>query len=112
MLFNAYKAFNYRADHYAYVIQTSADGTVQVPVYVSIPTEIRCQISTTLTGDIVILADNKLQINALLKNIRDRKGNQVYPDGVWQIKQTQPLVNALGLIEGYRYKAKIIDGND
>lgn len=110
MLFNAYKRYNYLADVYSYVLITSADGTVTQKEYDVVPTEHRVQISTSFSGDLVILATEKFQKDAYVQNIRDRNNNEIYEDGIWQISSTQPITNALGLVEGYKYKAKIIGG--
>lgn len=111
MLFNTVKSRNYTVDYRSYTLVTSADGTVTEKRYTAVPTTIKVQISTSFTGDLIILTDEKLQLNAQLENLVDRNGNSVYDDGVWNITSTQPVVNALGLVEGYKYKAKIISGN-
>lgn len=111
MLFNTVKNRNYTVDYKGYVIITSADGTVTTKRYDTIPTSIKVQISTSFTGDLIILADEKLQLEGYLENLVDRNGNIVYEDALWRISSTQPVVNAVGLVEGYKYKAKIISGN-
>jgi hypothetical protein len=111
MLFNTVKNRNYTVDYKGYTIITSADGTVTTKRYDTIPTSIKVQISTSFTGDLIILADEKLQLEGYLENLVDRNGNIVYEDALWRISSTQPVVNAVGLVEGYKYKAKIISGN-
>lgn len=113
MLFNTLGSakYNYTADYYAYTKVTSADGSVTENVYDEVPQSIILALSTTFIGDIVILTDSKLQNKGYISNITDRNGNPVYVDGLWEIKQTQPIVNALGIVEGYKYKAKIISGD-
>jgi hypothetical protein len=110
MLFNAYKRYNYQVDIYGYILITSADGTVTTRQYDVVPTTHNVQIATSFIGDLIILSNSKFQKNAYIQNLRDRNGNEIYPDGIWQISSTQPVTNALGLVEGYKYKAKIIDG--
>jgi len=58
----------------------------------------------------VILASSKFQKDSYIQSLRDRNGNEIYPESIWQISSTQPITNALGLVEGYKYKAKIIAG--
>jgi hypothetical protein len=110
MLFNAYKKYNYEIDVYGYILVTSNDGTVTERQYDVVPTTHFVQVATSFIGDLIILSNSKFQKNAYIENLRDRNGNAIYPDGVWQISSTQPVTNALGLVEGYKYKAKIIDG--
>lgn len=111
MLFNTVKNRNYTVDYKGYEIITSADGTVTTKRYDTIPTSVKVQISTSFTGDLIILADDKLQLEGYLENLVDRNGNIVYEGALWRISSTQPVVNAVGLVEGYKYKAKIISGN-
>ena len=110
MLFNAYKRYNYQVDIYGYILVTSADGSVTQRQYDVVPTTHNVQITTSFIGDLIILSNSKFQKNAYIQNLRDRNENEIYPEGVWQISSTQPVTNALGLLEGYKYKAKIIDG--
>lgn len=111
MLFNTVKNKNYTVDYRGYTTRTTADGVVTEKVYATIGTPIRVQISTSFTGSLIILADEKLQLNGYLENLADRNGNLVYEDALWKISSTQPVVNAVGLVEGYKYKATIISGN-
>lgn len=112
MLFNTFRKakYNYTAEYYGYTLVTSADGTVTTREYVTIPTGILMGLSTSFIGDLIILTDQKMQINGYLKNVLDRNGKEIYVDGIWQITSTQPVLNALGIVEGYKYKAKLIDG--
>jgi len=111
MLFNTVKNRNYTVDYRGYTTVTSADGVVTEKRYALVGTPVRVQISTSFTGDLIILADDKLQLNGYLENLVDRNGTAVYDGALWRISSTQPLVNAVGLVEGYKYKAKIISGN-
>lgn len=110
MLFSTYKRFNYTVDAYKYRLVTSADGTVTEKRYDTIPETYNVQISTSFIGDLVILTNAKFQKEAILENLRDRNGNEIYTGGVWSITNTQPVTNAMGLVEGYKYKAKLING--
>lgn len=110
-LFSTYKRFNYKVDLYKYILVTSADGSVTQKQYDTFPTEYDVQISTSFIGDLVILANEKFQKDSLIENLRDRNGNQIYTNGEWQITSTQPVTNAMGIVEGYKYKAKLISGD-
>lgn len=113
MLFDTFRRskYNYTAEYYGYTKVTSADGSVTENVYTEVPEQIILALSTTFTGDIVILTNSKLQKAGYVANIQDRNGTEIYIDGRWEIKSTQPVVNALGIVEGYKYKAKIISGD-
>jgi 1-aminocyclopropane-1-carboxylate deaminase/D-cysteine desulfhydrase-like pyridoxal-dependent ACC family enzyme len=113
MLFNTLRKakYTYQGDYYGYTTVTSADGLVSNTVYTTSPIIIQFALSTSFIGDIVILTDSKLQLKGHVADITDRNGNPVYVDGEWEIKSTQPIVNAMGVIDGYKYKAKLISGN-
>lgn len=104
------KQYPYTADYYSYTLITSADGTVTERRYATIPTEVKLSLSVNLLGDLVIESETKFQINSYLKNVLDRNGEQIYTNGVWEIYQTAPLLSGLGTKEGYRYRARLIDG--
>lgn len=111
MLFNTVKNRNYTVDYRGYTTVTSADGVVTEKRYDLVGTPIRVQISTSFTGSLILLADEKLQLDGYLENLVDRNGTAVYEGALWKISSTQPVVNAVGLVEGYKYKATILSGN-
>ena len=111
MLFNTVNNYNYRADTYSYTVTTGPDGAPG-KLYSTNPIPISFGLSTSFVGDIVILTKTRLQKSALLRNITDRQGSLVFERGIWEITQVQPLVNAAGLREGFKYKAKLISGTD
>lgn len=111
MLFNTVNNYRYTADSFAYTVVNNPDGTTS-NLYSTNPVVIRFALSTSFIGDIIILTDARLQKAALLRNIRDRQGTLVFEGGVWEISQIQPLVNAVGLTEGFKYKAKLIAGTE
>lgn len=111
MLFNTVKNRNYTVEVQGYREVTSADGTVTQKVYDVATTTVPVSISTSFIGDLNILADIKFQKDAYLLELKDRNENELYEGAVWIITQTQPVVNAVGLVEGYKYKAKILTGN-
>ena len=104
------KSYPYTADLYPYIVITSADGTVTTRQYNVVPTEVKLSLSINLVGELLIDSESKMQINAYLKNITDRNGEQIYQDGEWQIVQTAPMLSAIGTKEGYRYRARLIAG--
>jgi len=104
------KSYPFTGELYGYRLITSADGTVTTREYDVVPTEVLLSLSVNLLGDLVIESQSKMQINAYLENIVDRNGEQIYQDGVWEIYQTAPLLSALGTKEGFRYRARLIDG--
>jgi uncharacterized glyoxalase superfamily metalloenzyme YdcJ len=111
MLFNTVKNRNYTVEVQGYREVTSADGLVTQKVYDIATTTVPVAISTSFIGDLNILADVKFQKDAYLLELKDRNENELYPEAIWIITQTQPVVNAVGLVEGYKYKAKILTGN-
>jgi len=82
MLFNTYQPYHYLVDYYSYESITSADGTVTSRNYLTVPVTVAVGISTSFIGDLVILSNAKMQKDGLLKNLRDRNNDEVYPDGI------------------------------
>jgi hypothetical protein len=112
MLFDSLKKikYQYSGDYYGYQVKTEID-TSTINQYYEVPISFRCALSTSFIGDLVILSDTKLQIKGRIKNVVDRNGNEIYINGDWEISSTQPVLNAMGLVDGYKYKAKIISGD-
>jgi hypothetical protein len=107
---NTTKQYPYRGSLYGYTLVTSADGSVTEKVYTEVPEEVFMALSVNLLGDLVIESQSKMQINAYLYDIVDANGEEIYTDGEWEIFQTAPLLGPMGLKDGYRYRARIIDG--
>jgi len=110
MLFNTVNNYRYTIDTYGYTVVTNANGSTS-NIYNTNPIVTSCSLSTTFVGDVIISTNTKLQNATLIRNIRDRKGDLVFENGVWEVYQVQPSLNAVGLTEGYRYKARLISGD-
>lgn len=111
MKLNTTKTYPYTGDYYGYTVisdPTNPDNTVRQ--YSTTPVQVKMDLTVNLLGDLVIESENKFQINSYLKNIVDRNNEQIYTNGVWEIYQTAPLLSGLGTKEGYRYRARLIDG--
>jgi hypothetical protein len=110
MLFNTINTYNYTADTYGYTVVNNSDGTTS-NIYSTNPIPISAAVSTTFVGDILISTSSKLQRATLIRNIADRQGNPIYTNAIWEVYQSQPILNAAGIAEGYRYKARLISGD-
>lgn len=112
MIFNGIKNYYYTADYYSYVVLPPAEGSnVDIRDYSDIPESFKLSLTTSFIGDLVIMTSKKMQIEGYISNLLDKNGEQVFQDGLWRITQTQPVLNALGFAEGFKYKAKILSGN-
>lgn len=107
---NTTKSYPYTGDLYGYVLVTSADGTVTERQYNVVPSTVQLSLSVNLLGDLVIESPSKMQVNSYLENILDANDEQIYTNGVWQIFQTAPILGPLGIKGGYKYRARLIDG--
>ena len=108
---NTTKEYLYSGNYYGYTLVTSADGTTTERIYNTFFTEVELALSVNLLGDLVIDSPAKMQLNGYLGNIVDRNGEEIYTDGVWEIFQTAPILGPSGIKAGYRYRARIIQGN-
>lgn len=111
MKLNTTKQYLYTGDYYSYTLVTSADGTVTTKQYVTAPSQVTMDLSVNFIGELVIESPYKMQLNSYVKNIVDRNNDEIYDGGVWQIIQTAPILNAIGIKEGYKYRAIIVEGN-
>ena len=107
---NTTREYYYTGDLYPYIIVTSPDGTVTTRQYNVVPEVVPLSLSVTLLGQLAIESPAKMQLNAYLKNIKDRNGEEIYTNGKWQIVQTAPLLGPLGIKSGYQYRADLIEG--
>lgn len=105
------KSYPYTADHYAYVLVTSADGTVTEKKFNEVSTPVKLSLSTNIFGQLKVDSESKMQKNSVLKNVLDKNGEEIYTDGVWEIIQSAPNLSALGTKEGYQYVALLISGD-
>jgi len=111
MLFNTYKTYPYTADYYSYETITSADGTVTTKRYTTLPEKVKLSVTTSYIGNLIIFTKTKMQLSGKILNLTDKNNVEIYEDGQWEITQTQPITSPLGIVSGYRYKAKLIGGN-
>lgn len=105
------KQYPFTADYYNYTLITSVDGTVTEKRYATIPTQVNLSITTNLFGQLKIDSLSKMQRESIIKNVRDKNGEEIYEGGEWQIIQTAPILSALGTKEGYQYVAIITSGD-
>lgn len=110
MKVNTTKVYPYTADSYGYTLVTSADGTVTETRYNTVPDIVTLALSVNLLGELIIESKSKLQLNSYLKNVVDKNREEIYQDGVWKITQTAPLLASIGVKEGYKYRATLIEG--
>lgn len=105
------RQYPYTGDLYGYTIVTSEDGSTTQKLYATNPSQVSMSLSINLLGDLVIESETKMQISAKLQNIKDKNGEQIYLNGVWEIIQTSPLLSGIGTKEGYKYRATLISGD-
>lgn len=108
---NTTKQYPFVGDYYGYTVVTSADGTVTENVYSTVPTPVTMSLSVNFIGDLSLESQTKMQIDGILKNIRDANDEEIYTNGEWTITRTMPVINALHLKDGYAYTATIIAGD-
>lgn len=107
---NTTKNYPYTGNYYGYELVTSEDGTVTERVYNEFFTVIQMSLTTNLLGELVIESESKMQLNGYIKAVLDKNDEEVYIDGVWQITQTAPILGPLGIKGGYKYRARLIEG--
>lgn len=48
-----------------------------------------------------------IMLDAQLRNLRDKQGNEIYPDGTWYLTGVSPSLNLYGGREGFRAVAQL-----
>ena len=107
---NTTKSYPYSGKYYGYSLVTSADGTVTERKYDEFFTIINMALTVNLLGELVIESESKMQLNGYIREVLDKNDENIYVDGVWQIIQTAPLLGPLGIKGGYKYRARLIEG--
>lgn len=100
---NTVKNYNFTGDFYEGTIYQIASGESVVKYgYAFSP---KMGISTNLFGELVIYTDAILQLGGIIAKVKDRNGNQIYPGSQWTITNGQPVLDGLGVISSYKYRA-------
>jgi hypothetical protein len=110
MKYNTTKQYLYTGSYFGYVLTTSADGTVTQRDYNVVGTPVALSLTVNLLGELVIESQAKMQLNSYIKSIKDINDEEIYVDGVWQVTQTAPILGPGGIKGGYKYRAKLIEG--
>jgi len=109
MKFQAIKSYQYTAD--AYTIERDDQ---QRPVSETFVGTLRLSLDTTESDSLNIDSKSPLYNGTVLRNIKDRWGNLVYPavgtgltaGEVYQVYMERPLLSAFGTLEGYSSRAR------
>jgi hypothetical protein len=111
---NTTKLYPYVGDYYGYDITYSADGSISQKDYWPEPIKIKMALSINLLGELVIDCEKRLQQDGFVAGIIDANGTYLYEGGEyhgrWQITQTAPILGPNGILNGYRFRAPLIDG--
>lgn len=72
--------------------------------------KIRITLGVDNLNRLKIFCDEPLPVFAHLKNITDIAGTVLLKNGVWQVTSVETVLSAIGLVEGYRMQARLIEG--
>jgi len=124
MKFNTTSKYLFVADYYSYRNVTTTTGNVTTKVYETNPKKVLISMTsnlelggaTTVTGtdlgSVFATSETKMQIDGILKNILDSKGNPMYEGGgEWKITMSAPKIGPNGVLDGYRYRLLQTAGN-
>lgn len=95
---SAFTRYRYSGDLYKYVVKNVGSQEVvefyfaeTIPLTATIDANQRVHIST----------DEPMTVGNLIANIKDRSGNLLLTDMVWQISTAGPIVDAFGNVDHY-----------
>jgi hypothetical protein len=103
------KNYYYTGDYWGYTKSLNNDGITYTYSYFY-TRKVKMNINVNLLGELIISSPEKMQLTGHIKNLIDKNGEEIYTDGVWEIKQTAPLLAPLGIKDGYQYRAILIEG--
>jgi hypothetical protein len=104
---SAYSRNKFSGDLYKFTV-TNVGKTPKVDYYFAG--------TLTLTADLdsnqrlTLKTDEPVAIGCLVANIKDRNGNLILDDQIWQITTLNPVFNAFNSIENYRSRATKFQG--
>lgn len=111
MKLNTTKLYPFTGDYYGYTQITDPNNPDnKANQYTTIPVKVKMDLSVNLLGELIIESLSKMQINGYLRNVVDKNGETIYENGGWTIIQTAPTLNSLGEKQGYKYRAKLFEG--
>lgn len=124
MKFHTTHKYLFLADYYSYKVVTSSTGSVSTKVYETNPQQILISMTSDLAlggaatvtgtdlGSVFARSATKLQIDGLVKNIKDARGAVMYEGGgEWIVTMSAPFIGPNGQIEGYKYRMAQTAGN-
>jgi|Wag4MinimDraft_6_1082665.scaffolds.fasta_scaffold18502_3 hypothetical protein len=50
-------------------------------------------------------SEHSLRVGAEIRNVKDSRGINIFPEGYYSITNAQPIVNVFNNISGYKYRA-------
>lgn len=106
---NLTREYHYTGDYWGYTQIQNQDGSITRNYFFN--RKVKMLLSVNLLGELVIISQEKMQLNGKIKNIVDKIGQEIYTDGEWTITQTAPLLGPLGTKDGYQYRAELTAGN-
>lgn len=100
---NTVRNYNFTGDFYEGTILQTGTGTPVVKYAFSFSPKMT--VSTNLFGELVIYTNTVLQLGGIISKVKDRNGDEIYPGSRWTITNGQPVLDGLGVISGYKYRA-------
>lgn len=99
----AYQRYNYTVNLFDYVDQTQSDGSV-LRTHSIAERDRKININTDNTNRLIITCATPIDLEWGLRTLKDRAGVEIGYGYMWYIKSIEPVINALGYVEGYRMK--------
>lgn len=99
----AYQKYNYTVNLFDFTEQTDFQG-ITTRTYSLTETGRKININTDNTNRLIITCETPIELDWGLRTLKDRAGTEIGYGYMWYIKSIEPVINALGYVEGYRMK--------
>lgn len=106
MRLNTYNSSRYTADLYDFVVTQDPTGG-DILTY-SFDRAVTLDASSDDTSELQTFFSEPFKQGQRLYNLRDRKGNELYPGGIWEFATIEPVINVWGYKDGYTARITMV----
>lgn len=113
MKIRAFSKALFTADIWDYTDEVVQDQVVRTYAYKE---TVKLNVVTDNTTRLVLNSANPINKGYQIRNLKDRHDTSVMSNYIWTVNTNEPILNAFGLVEGYKVKTgagvEIANGNN
>ncbi len=101
MKLRAFSKYLFTADIWDYTDEVQGDQVVRTYEYKE---TVKLNVVTDNTTRLVLNFANPINKGYQIRNLKDRHDQPIMENYIWTVNSNEPIINALGLVEGYKVK--------